>query len=188
MTTRNISIVIIIVIVLLLIFINVIDTKILGLTLGLLVFLQILILIRLQTEQIPNKLKIHGHQAPSELTKHILNQVTENYNMTRSHTELALIVTLTMIILGFTLIAVSCYAFITKGVDDASVITLISGVVVEFISATALYVYNRNSNQLKKTTNKLELTMSYLVLFDKSENDEQLRLWVDKFNELINED
>ena len=188
MNSRNISVATIIILILIIVFLNEIGTNTLGCLLGFLAFLQVLILIKPQVKK-SNKLIIHDYRDPHSSSQNILAQIEKNYTMYREHTEIAFVVSLVMSVLGFVIIALASYSFFKEGISqENNSLTLISGIIVEFISGTALYFYQSNFKQLKKSTNRLELTMSYIMLFDRCKNDKQLDFWFEKFRVLINED
>jgi len=105
----------------------------------------------------------------SEDIEHAINQLNKNYEVLRKQTTQGFIFTGTFMLLGLLVILTGAFGTIfglqSSGLNLAS----ISGIILEFISGSALVIYRLNFNQLNIVSDKLHSSWKYLTAFRKAE-------------------
>lgn len=114
----------------------------------------------LQTDDTSKELRTDLNQA--------LNQLSKNYDILRKQTIHGFTIAGIFMALGFLVILVGITGQYLSLQPNMQIITTASGIVVEFISGTALYLYRLNFRRLNQTSDNLLKTWKLLTAFDKA--------------------
>lgn len=102
--------------------------------------------------------------------KHAITQLNKNYELLRKQTTQGFFLAGIFMILGFLVILAGSlgelFGFTSKGSDLIS----LAGVIMEFISGTALFIYRQNFNRLNSVSDDLNKSWKFLIGFKKAEN------------------
>jgi hypothetical protein len=106
--------------------------------------------------------------------EYAINQLSKNYDITRIQTTYGFTMSIGFILLGFLAIVVGATAERFGITKESGTVTTIAGVITDFISATALWIYRANFVRLNKTCD--ELNQTWKILAALRELDKQPRI------------
>jgi hypothetical protein len=101
---------------------------------------------------------------PNDLSLAV-EQLAQNYELSRSQTNFAFLITALFMGLGLLVILLGSIRLILGLSDATNTLTLISGVISEFISAGALLIYRSNFNRLNETSTRLYETWKIFAAY-----------------------
>lgn len=99
----------------------------------------------------------------SERIEHAVTQLNKNYTVLRRQTTQGFILSGVFMILGFLVIASGSVGELFGWLDDGSDLTSVAGIIIEFISGTALFVYSSNFKRLNEISDRLDETWRILT-------------------------
>lgn len=127
-------------------------------------------------------------EIPAELQHLISNELTKNYELLRKQTGLGFKITYLFMAFGFLIVLTGSlgklFGYVLEGTDLA----IIAGILLEFISGTALLVYRTNSQRLNSTSDKLLQYLMWLIIIEKIETlpiDKRVNITVNSIIPLI---
>jgi hypothetical protein len=104
-------------------------------------------------------------KSPDEDLEHALSQLGSNYELQRKQTMQGFIFALVMSGLGLIVILVGALGQMFGLTSQTGNLSVVAGVIVEFINATALLVYRQNFQRLNSISDKLNDTWKILTAF-----------------------
>ena len=101
--------------------------------------------------------------------EHAVNQLNKNYEILRGQTTQGFVLSAVFMILGLLVILSGSIGELFGFVENGNILTSVAGIILEFISGTALAVYRSNFNRLNKTSDRLHQTWKILTAFREAE-------------------
>ena len=101
--------------------------------------------------------------------EHAINQLRRNYDILRNQTIQGFAVSVIFMAIGLTVITIGSIGKVV-GLDTSGInLVTIAGVITEFISGTALWIYRSNFRKLNETSDELNRTWKMLSALKKAE-------------------
>jgi uncharacterized membrane protein len=102
---------------------------------------------------------------PNDLSLAV-EQLAQNYELSRSQTNFAFLITAIFMGLGLLVILLGGVRIVLGLSDATNTLTLVSGVIAEFISGGALLIYRSNFNRLNDTSTRLYETWKIFAAYE----------------------
>ena len=99
-----------------------------------------------------------------------VSQLSKNYELLRHHTKQGFVISCVFMALGVIVILSGSVGKIFGFASVDSDLTSIAGIITEFISATALWLYRANFKRLGETSDRLDNSLNILVAFRETES------------------
>lgn len=114
-------------------------------------------------------LELEDARKPEQIQQ-TLRQLTKNYDILRKQTTQGFLLSALFMSLGIVVILSGSVGRLFGFTDSAANLTSISGLIMEFISGTALIIYRINFKRLNATSDRLESTWRTLMAFQLAES------------------
>ena len=101
--------------------------------------------------------------------EYAITQLNKNYDLLRRQTTQGFLLASGFMILGLLVIVSGSLGELFGLTTNGSSLTSVAGIVLEFISGTALYIYNANFKRVNQTSDQLNDTWKILTAFRKVE-------------------
>ncbi len=116
-------------------------------------------------QPVPGAFEIMPKKSPDEDLEHALTQLGRNYELQRKQTMQGFVFALIMSGLGLVVILVGALGEMFGLTSQTGNISVIAGIIIEFINATALLVYRQNFQRLNAISDRLNDTWKILTAF-----------------------
>jgi len=114
---------------------------------------------------------MESRQVPQnrEEAEHLITELSENYTILRNHTRVGFWFAITFMGLGLVVIYVGAFGELFGLTVAGSNLAATSGVLLEAVSGTAIWIYRTNSKKLNLLSTRLDSTLRILTAFQQIE-------------------